>query len=124
MTSVNPPPTAQDLIEPGGMVALETLLEELRLTKADLARTLGMSRNAFYARSRLSSPTTQSELREFLEVLVSVASWAGSIPQAFAWFTSQPLPSFGDQTAAALFREGRTEALRTYIDRVSSGGYA
>lgn len=124
MTSVNQPLTVRYLIQPDGMVALDTLLKELRLTKTEMARILGMSRNALSARSRLFSPTTQSKLREFVGVLGSVASWAGSIPQAFAWFTAQPLPSFGDQTAAVLFREGRTEALRTYISRTSVGGYA
>jgi len=37
---------------------------------------------------------------------------------------SQPLPSFGDQTAEALVKEGRSEAVKRYLDRIAVGGYA
>ena len=56
--------------------------------------------------------------------LDALTPWAGSVPQAFAWFTSQPLPSFGQQTAADLFREGRADAVKAYVSRIAVGGYA
>jgi hypothetical protein len=34
------------------------------------------------------------------------------------------LPSFGDQTAEALVKEGRAEAVKRYLDRIAVGGYA
>ncbi|WP_220790214.1 antitoxin Xre/MbcA/ParS toxin-binding domain-containing protein [Gluconacetobacter takamatsuzukensis] len=40
------------------------------------------------------------------------------------WYRSRPVPSFGDQTAEALVREGRAEAVRRYLDRIATGGYA
>jgi hypothetical protein len=53
-----------------------------------------------------------------------VRPWAGSAQQAFAWYRSQPLPSFGDQTAEALVKEGRAASVRRYLDRIAVGGYA
>ncbi|MFZ3583122.1 hypothetical protein ACOI1H_13260 [Loktanella sp. DJP18] len=119
-----PIPTAQDLMHPDGTVALDALLDDLHMNKSDLALTLGMSRESLSKTSRLTAQASQRKLRDFVEILVRVAPWAGSIPQAFAWFCAQPLPSFGDQTAADLVREGRAEAVKSYISRIAVGGYA
>jgi hypothetical protein len=100
------------------------LIEGLHLSKTELAAVLGMSRDAVSKTSRLGSKASQRKLRDFVEILTRVSPWAGSIPQAFAWFTAQPLPSFGDQTAADLVREGRAEAVKSYISRIATGGYA
>ncbi len=119
------PPTlcAQDLTQPDGTVALDKLLDALHLTKADLAKALGMSRDTLSRTSLLTARTTQSKLKDFVEILIRAAPWAGSIPQAFAWFSAQPLSSFGDQTAAELVREGRADAVKSYISRITVGGY-
>lgn len=119
-----PIPNAHDLMQPDGTVALDALLDGLHLTKTDLALVLGMSRDSLSKTSRLTAQASQRKLRDFVEILVRVAPWAGSIPQAFAWFSAQPLPSFGDQTAADLVREGRSQAVKSYISRVAAGGYA
>jgi hypothetical protein len=117
-------PDPQDLVRPDGTVDLDVLLPCLHLGKTDLARVLGMSRDAVSKTSRLSSRISQRRLRDLVEILARVAPWAGSIAQAFAWFTSQPLPSFGGQTAADLVREGRAEAVKGYLSRIAVGGYA
>jgi len=46
------------------------------------------------------------------------------VPQAFAWYRSQPIPSFGQQTAEDLVKEGRAEDVRRYLSRIAIGGYA
>lgn len=46
------------------------------------------------------------------------------MPQAFAWYRAQPLPSFGDRTAEDLVKEGRAEAVRRHLARIAAGGYA
>lgn len=117
-------PTAQELTRPDGTVDLDLLLSGIHLSKTELAAVLGMSRDAVSKTSRLSSKASQRKLRDLVEILVRVSPWAGSIPQAFAWFTAQPLPSFGQQTAADLVREGRADAVKSYISRIAVGGYA
>ncbi len=67
----------------------------------------GLSRDAVSKSARVGSPATQAHLRDIVEILNRVRTWAGSPQQAFAWYRSQPLPSFGDQTAEALVKEGR-----------------
>jgi len=74
-------------------------------------------------KSRLRSRQTQARLRETLEIINRVTPWTGSVDCAFAWFRSQPLPSFGDKTAEELVKEGRMQALRGYLARIAEGSY-
>lgn len=108
----------------GGMVAADRLSDLLHVTRAELASASGLSRDAISKSARASAPATQSRLRDVVEILNRVQGWAGSPQQAFAWYRSQPLPSFGDQTAEALVKEGRAEAVKRYLDRITLGGFA
>lgn len=116
--------TARDLTLPDGTVNIDLLVRSVHLSRTELAGVLGISRDAISKSSRLKSNASQRRLRDLVEILVRVSPWAGSVPQAFAWFTSQPLPSFGQQTAADLFREGRADAVKAYVSRIAVGGYA
>jgi transcriptional regulator with XRE-family HTH domain len=79
----------------------------LRITKGELAAALGLSRDAVSKARRLQAPATQARLREIAEIINRILPWCGSVPQAFAWYRSQPIPAFGDQTAEELVRAGR-----------------
>ena len=107
-----------------GLVAADRLSSILHITRGELALALGLSRDAVSKTTRVRTPATQSRLRDMVEILNRVRSWAGSPQQAFAWYRSQPLSSFGDQTAEALVKEGRAEAVKRYLDRIAVGGYA
>ena len=61
---------------------------------------------------------------ESVKLVHLLRPWAGDTDAAFRWFSEQPLPSFGDRTAVDLVREGRTDALRSYVKRVAAGGFA
>ena len=89
-----------------------------------IAFALGLSRDAVSKTARLKAPATQGRLRDVVEIIVRVLPWAGSVPQAFAWYRAQPLPSFGDQTAEDLVKEGRADVVRAYLARIAIGGYA
>ena len=107
-----------------GQVAIDRLSEVLRITRAELAVAAGLSRDSVSKTARAGSAATQARLRDLVEILNRVGPWAGSPAQAFAWYRSQPLASFGDQTAEALVKEGRAEAVKRHLDRVAVGGFA
>ncbi len=113
-----------DVIGVDGLVAPDGLSGELRITKSELALAAGLSRDAVSKTARLKTRPTQARLRDVAEIINRVLPWAGSAPQAFAWYRSQPLPSFGDRTAEDLVKEGRAEAVKAYLSRISVGGYA
>ena len=109
-----------------GSVATVRLSEELRVTKIELAHAAGLSRDSVSKTVRLRSHATQARLRDVIEIIARVLPWAGSVPQAFAWYRAQPLPSFafGDQTAKDLVKQGRAEAVKAHLARIAAGGYA
>ncbi len=107
-----------------GLIAADRLGPVLHVTHGELAVALGLSRDAIANAALARSPATQSRLRDMVEIINRVSAWAGLPQQAFAWYWSQPLPSFGDQTAEALVKKGRAEAVKCHLDRLAVGGYA
>ena len=87
-------------------------------------RQSGLSRTSISKTTRLQSPATQTRLREVAEIVNRILPWCGSVPQAFAWYRSQPIPAFGDLTAEDLVRMGRTDHLMSYLAGIALGGYA
>jgi putative toxin-antitoxin system antitoxin component (TIGR02293 family) len=113
-----------DILSDAGVVETDRLAELLHVTKGELARATGLSRDAVSKRARAESPKTQQRLRDTVDIISRAVPWTGSTARAFAWFRSQPLPSFGDKTAADLLKEGRAQAVKDYLSRIADGGYA
>jgi hypothetical protein len=114
----------QEVIGVDGLIHTDRLMLLLRITKGELAKAFGLSRDAVSKTDRLKAQATQSRLREATQIINRVLPWCGSLQQAFAWYRSQPIPAFGDQTAEELVREGRAEHLLSYLAGLSVGGYA
>lgn len=119
-----PAEAVSDLVTTEGLVEPNRLSARLHVTKLELARAAGLSRDAVSKTARLESAATQARLRDMVEIIARVQPWAGSLPQAFAWYRAQPLPSFGDQTAEDLVKAGRAEHVKAYLSRIAVGGFA
>jgi uncharacterized protein (DUF2384 family) len=113
-----------DILSDAGVVETDRLAELLHVTKGELARATGLSRDAVTKRARAESPKTQQRLRDTVDIISRAVPWTGSTARAFAWYRSQPLPSFGDKTAEDLLKEGRAQAVKDYLSRIADGGYA
>jgi hypothetical protein len=124
MSEVIAAPFLADLIDPKGFIEPGRFSDVLRVTKGELASASGLSREAVSKATRLASPATQARLHEVAEIINRVLPWCGSVPQAFAWYRAQPLPSFGQQTAEDLVKEGRAADVKRYLSRIAIGGYA
>lgn len=114
----------QQVISDEGLVMAGSLAKVLHITQTDLAEVTGLSLDSVSKRARLKSRATQARLRDTVEIINRVAEWSGGAGRAFAWFRSQPLPSFGDKTAEDLVKEGRADAVKAYLARIADGGYA
>jgi transcriptional regulator with XRE-family HTH domain len=112
------------VISDDGFIVANTLAKLLHITQNDLAEVTGLSRDSVSKSARCKSRSTQARLRDTVEIINRVAEWSGGVGRAFAWFRSQPLPSFGDKTAEDLVKEGRAEAVKAYLARIADGGYA
>ena len=109
---------------PGGVLMPDHVAETFGMSKAQLAATVGLKREAFYKAGRVRAPKTQARVREMLEIVSRIAGWAGGKDQAMAWYRAQPIPAFGGRTAESLVKSGQAAAVRDYLDHVAMGGFA
>jgi len=112
------------LMDERGAVRVDEMAEAFNMSKAQLAETAGLAREVFQKSSRRDGPKAQSRVREMLEIISLVQSWAGGPAQAMAWYRAEPIPAFGGRTAEALVKSGSATAVRDYVDHLATGGYA
>ncbi len=108
----------------GGQFAPGRIAETLRTTKDEVARTVGLGRDAVMRPDRVASAKTQKRLREMVEILNRVEPRFGSSLIAYAWYRSEPLAGFGGLTAMQLVRDGYAADVMEYIDAVEAGVHA
>jgi len=106
-----------DVIDGNDQIEIDRLAKKLRVTKTVLAFASGLSRDAVSTPLRLSARTTQSKLHDLVEILNQMLPWTGSAAQAFLWYRTHPLVSFGGRTAEDLVKEGRAETVKSYVIR-------
>ncbi len=107
-----------------GMFAPRKIADTLRTTSEEVARTVGLGKDAVQRKDRVRSDRTQRRLREMVEILNKVEPRFGSALMAYAWYRSEPLPGFSGQTAMQLVRNGRAEDVLDYIDAIDAGVHA
>ena len=107
-----------------GLFAPNKIAIQLRTTSQEVAASAGLARDAVQRRDRLKSPRTQQRLREMIEIINKVEPRFGSTLMAFAWYRSEPLPGFANQTAMSLVQQGRAGDVLAYIDAVDAGVFA
>ncbi len=111
-------------IDEGGRVAVQRIADSFGMSKGQLAETVGLGRETFHKAARTNAAKTQSRIREMLEIVGRVSTWAGGKDQAMAWYRAQPIAAFGDRTAEALVKSGQAASVRDYLDHLAMGGFA
>ena len=112
------------LIDELGFVSPRAVAEQFHTTIKEVAALSGLSPDTVAKQSRFRSKTSQQRLRDIVLILNRVLPWCGTPMQAYAWYRSEPIPSFGDLTAEDLVKRGLAEAVLEYIGRIAEGGYA
>lgn len=111
-------------IDKGGGVDVDRVAATFRMTKGQLAETVGLRAAAIGKAERRAAPRTQSRVREMLEIVSRIREWAGGETQAMAWYRSQPIPALDGRTPEALVKAGEAGAVRDYLDHLALGGFA
>jgi hypothetical protein len=107
-----------------GNVAVGTVARTFGMSAVQIATSVGLPAEAVHKRSRMLAPKTQRRIKEMLEIINRISVWAGGKDQAMAWYRSQPISAFGDQTAEALVKAGKADLVRDYLDGLALGGFA
>ncbi len=113
-----------DYFTKAGLVDIARLVDLFRMSKAQLAETLGLPLATVIKTDRMKAPKAQGRMTEMLEIIVRIKDWAGSETQAMAWYRSQPIPALDGRTAEALVKSGDAAAVRDYLDHMALGGFA
>jgi len=95
------------------------IAQRLSLQVNDLAESVHVHRNTLSARPQ--SPKVQESLRAIVRVISAATEVFGDRDIAITWMMNEPVPAFRHKTAFALVREGRVEAVVTYLDSIASG---
>lgn len=111
-------------IDKGGVVDVDRVADTFRMTKGQLAETVGLGAATIGKAERRKAPRTQSRVREMLEIVSRIREWAGGDTQAMAWYRSQPIPALDGRTPEALVKAGEAVAVRDYLDHLALGGFA
>ena len=113
-----------DSFAENGIFAPARIAAVLRTTRDEVARTVGLGRDAIMRADRVQSPKTQKRLREMVEILNRVEPRFGSALIAYAWYRSEPLAGFDGLTAMQLVRDGRAAEVMDHIEAVDAGVHA
>jgi uncharacterized protein (DUF2384 family) len=111
-------------IDQAGIIDVDRVADAFRMTKGQLAETVGLAAATVSKAERRTAPRTQSRMREMLEIVSRIREWAGGETQAMAWYRSQPIPALDGRTPEALVKAGEAGAVRDYLDHLALGGYA
>lgn len=115
---------AGETIDSEGVVHPKNIANYFHTTLKEVAELTGLSIDAVSKKTRVNSVNSQKRLRDMVMIINRITPWCGTTFQAYAWYRSEPIPSFGDLTAQALVRQGRADTVMRYLDRIADGGYA
>jgi uncharacterized protein (DUF2384 family) len=113
-----------DYFTKAGLVDVERVADVFRMSKAQLAETMGLPLTTLTKNDRMKAPKAQGRMAEMLEIIARISEWAGSDAQAMAWYRAQPIPALDGRTAESLVKTGDSVAVRDYLDHMALGGFA
>jgi hypothetical protein len=122
--SAGEPTFLNDISGPDGLIDLNRLSRVLLVSRNELTAAVGLGLSDISTPEGWASPTVQARLSEVAQIMDCVLPWCGSPPRAYAWFRSQPIPSFGGQSAKDLVCAGRAAHVVSHLERIAEGGFA
>ncbi len=108
----------------GGMFNPGRIATVLMTTRDEIARTVGLGRDAIARAERVRQPRTQRRLREMIEIVNLAAPRFGSAAMAYAWYRSEPLEGFDGLTPMDLVQMGHADWVRDYLAALDAGVFA
>ncbi len=102
----------------------KAIATQFHTTIKDVAALAGLPKDTLSKKVRVRSRPAQKRLHEIVQIINRVTPWCGNVFQAYVWYRSEPLLSFGDLTAEELVKQGKAVAVMDYLARTSEGGYA
>ena len=96
----------------------------LRTTRAEIAGTLGLGKDAFSRASRVAGAQDADPVAPDAGDPEPGRSRDRIAACGLCLVRAEPLPGFGGATPDQLLREGKADHVHAYLDRIMAGGYA
>ena len=96
----------------------------LNLSAIELASIIGAPKSLINNKTYIHLTKTQSRLNDVLNIFRFITPWCGSTEYACSWFINTMIPGFCYSTAKQLVRQGRADAVMTYLEQIKEGSYA
>jgi len=90
----------------------------------DIVDLAGLPADALSKHGLWRAEASQERLRVALLILDRVSARSRTLPEAYAWYRSEPVPSFGGVPFEQLVKQGHADRVLAYLDRIEHGGYA
>lgn len=107
-----------------GLISPRAIADLFHTTIKEVAELCELSVDALNKHDRVRSERSQKRLRELMLILSQAEPWCGGRYGAYAWYRSEPIPSFGDATAEDMLKQGKAELVMQHIRRIEDGGYS
>ncbi|WP_416138959.1 XRE family transcriptional regulator [Halomonas sp. HK25] len=114
----------QDFINQEGCVSPDALMDELNISKDELAQAIGLVYSERTRENCLYMALAQQRLFQVVTILTSIEPWAGSMSAGWSWFRHYPIAPLGGVTAENLVAQGRGDAVKAYLSHIEQGGFA
>jgi len=112
-----------DVIDNYGYINPKKFADLFSTTIEDIALISGISLSELIEKNQYKSILTQKRLYEIILIINTVIPWCDDVLQAYYWYCSKTLPSFGNLTAEELVKQDMYSNLIKYLLRSKSGGY-
>jgi len=113
----------QDTINKNGFVVPVSIADKLHVSIKDIAFSTGLDASSLENESLIQTDPIQKRLKEMIDILDKTISWSNNVNQAYVWYQSVSLPSFGKLTAMDLVKQGKASAVIQYLERTDKGGF-
>jgi len=113
----------KNLMDESGYITPRALADEFHTTVKNITTLSGLSPDTISKRNRFQSKKSQKRLRDIVMIINRVLPWCGTSIQAYAWYRSESIPSFGNLTAEDMVKRNMTDTVLEYLDRITEGGY-
>lgn len=100
------------------------IVAALEATPEEIARTLGVEREALAIEDHVDSAKAQDRLSALIRLVARLENRFPSPRAAYDWCRTSPLPGYGGLTAMQLVREGRASEALDAIDAIDAGLHA
>ena len=114
----------QGIVDKEGFISIESIADKFHVSVKDIADSTGLNDLSLETKSLCQTELVQKRLREVVDIIDKIIPWCENFKNAYSWYRSEPLPSFGQLTAMELVKQGKVYAVIQYLDRIDRGGFS